>query len=183
MPSPPSWNVVITLVPGPHHLSDVLGALDRFGRFSATSFKDVCVGQVGDVPAMLEGIAHARAVQKGWSLAIGHVVPVETTFLFEPDQLAEEANRELARLWERLPEGSVCVRVKRRGLAGRVHSQEVERAVADHVITLAENAGKRLSVSLSDPDCTIVIETLDRVAGIGLVTREQRDRYPFTEVR
>jgi tRNA(Ser,Leu) C12 N-acetylase TAN1 len=183
MSSTPSWNVVITLVPGPHHLSDVLGALDRFGRFTPTSFKDVCVGQVSDVPTLLEAIARARALEKSWGLAVGHVVPVELTFAFEPDRLAEEAGRQVQRLWDRVPEGSMWVRVKRRGLAGQVHSQQVEQAVADQVMTLAEQTGKKLSVSLADPDCTIVIETLDRVAGIGLITREQRERYPFTAVK
>jgi tRNA(Ser,Leu) C12 N-acetylase TAN1 len=72
--------------------------------------------------------------------------------------------------------------VKRRGLAGQVHSQQVEQAVAEHIMTMAESAGKRLSVSLSDPDCTIVVETLDTIAGIGLITRAQRERYPFIAV-
>jgi tRNA(Ser,Leu) C12 N-acetylase TAN1 len=178
-----SWNVVITLVPGPHHFSEVLGALARFGRFGPTSFKDVLVGQVPDMPAMLEAIERARTLEKSWGLAVGHVVPVEVTFAFDPDRLAEEAGRQLQRLWHRVPEGSMWVRVKRRGLAGQVHSQQVEQAVADQVMTLAEQSGKKLSVSLADPDCTIVIETLDQVAGLGLVTREQRERYPFMSVK
>jgi tRNA(Ser,Leu) C12 N-acetylase TAN1 len=176
------WNVVLTVVPGPRHVSEVLGALARFGRFSPTSFKDVCVGRVSDVPAMLEAIGEARALQKDWGLAVGHVVPVETTFAFEPDRLADEVKRHAQRLFEGLPEGSLCVRVKRRGLAGQVHSQQVEQAVAEHIMTMAESAGKRLSVSLSDPDCTIVVETLDTIAGIGLITRAQRERYPFIAV-
>jgi tRNA(Ser,Leu) C12 N-acetylase TAN1 len=183
MASVTDWNVILTVVPGPRHVSEVLGALARFGRFSATSFKDVCVGRVSDVPAMLEAIAHARALEKDWGLAVGHVVPVESTFAFEPDRLADEVKRQAQHCFERLPEGSVCVRVKRRGLAGRVHSQLVEQAVADHIMTMAESACKRLSVSLSDPDCTIVIETLEAVAGIGLITRAQRERYPFMAVR
>jgi tRNA(Ser,Leu) C12 N-acetylase TAN1 len=183
MPSTSTWNVVVTLVPGPHHFSDVLGALARFGRFSPTAFKDVCVGQVSDVRAMLEAIARARTLEKSWGLAVGHVVPVELTFSFEPDRLTEEAGEQLQQLWDRVPEGSMWVRVKRRGLAGQVHSQQVEQALADQVMTLAERTGKKLSVSLADPDCTIVIETLDTVAGIGLITREQRERYPFTAVK
>jgi tRNA(Ser,Leu) C12 N-acetylase TAN1 len=177
------WNVIVTVVPGPRHVSEVLGALARFGRFSPTSFNDVCVGRVSDVPATLEAIGHARALQKDWGLAVGHVVFVETTFAFEPDRLVDEVKRRAQPLCERVPEGSVCVRVKRRGLAGRVHSQQVEQAIAEHIITMAESAGKRLSVSLSDPDYVIVIETLDAVAGIGLITRAQRERYPFMAVR
>jgi tRNA(Ser,Leu) C12 N-acetylase TAN1 len=50
-------------------------------------------------------------------------------------------------------------------------------------MTLAEQTGKKLSVSLADPDCTIVIETLDTLAGIGLIAREQRERYPFMSVK
>jgi tRNA(Ser,Leu) C12 N-acetylase TAN1 len=183
MVSTSSWNVVVTLVPGPHHFSDVLGALARFGRFSATDFKDVLVGQVADLPAMLEAIARARTLEKSWGLAVGHVVPVEATFTFDPDRLAEEAWRQLQRLWERIPDGSMWVRVKRRGLAGQVHSQQVEHAIADQIMALAEQTGKRLGVCLEDPDCTIVIETLDRLAGIGLITREQRVRYPFVAIR
>jgi tRNA(Ser,Leu) C12 N-acetylase TAN1 len=177
------WNVVLTVVPGLRHVSEVLGAVARFGRFAPTSFKDVCVGRVADVPALLEAIGQARAQQKEWALAVGHVVPVEISFVFAPEQLADEVKRQGQRLWERLPEGSVCVRVKRRGLAGQVHSQQVEQTVADAIMTMAETAGKRLTVSLSDPDCTIVIETLDTVAGIGLITRAQRERYPFMQVR
>jgi len=40
-----------------------------------------------------------------------------------------------------------------------------------------------LRTDFDDPDYLVVAETLGEEGGVGLVTREQRSRYPFVEAR
>jgi tRNA(Ser,Leu) C12 N-acetylase TAN1 len=177
------WNVVVTVTPGPRHEQRVLDALQRFGRFRRTGFKDVCVGNADDVAALLEGVRNAVAAGKPWAHAIGRIIPIEATFPFIPETLTQSLKAAVTPLVPRLADGTFCVRLERRGLAGEVNSPEVERALADHVLDLAQASGKQLGVSLKDPDFLVVIETLGTECGVGLITRELRSHYPFVQAR
>jgi tRNA(Ser,Leu) C12 N-acetylase TAN1 len=177
------WNVVVTVTPGPRHEQRVHDAMQRFGRFWRTGFKDLCVGRADDLGALLEGVRNAIAAGKPWAQAVGRVIPIDATFPFVPETLTESLKAAVAPLAARLADGSFCVRLERRGLVGEINSPEVERAVADHVLDLAQASGRKLGVSLKDPDFLLVIETIGTDCGVGLITRELRSRYPFVQVR
>jgi hypothetical protein len=69
------------------------------------------------------------------------------------------------------------------GLAGRIPTQEIERAVADHLFTLAHAHGTHLETDFEDPDCVVAAETIGDQCGVALITRELSSRYRFVQAR
>ncbi|HTT40692.1 MAG TPA: THUMP domain-containing protein [Burkholderiales bacterium] len=178
-----NWNLIVTIVPGPGHVHEALEHLRALGRFALSSFKDVCVGQVQDVTAFLDGLHAARASGESWVDFIGRVLPIQRTFAFTPESLQERIKEAVTPLLAEMRSGSFHVRLERRGLAGRIPTQEIERAVADHVFTLAQAQGVQLETDFADPDYVVVIETLGEQGGVALIPREVRNRYPWVHVR
>lgn len=177
------WNVVVTVTAGPGHEHRVLDALGAFGRFRATSFRDVGIGHVADVAGLLEAIRRAREEGRPWAGFVARVIPAEQVFSFAPDTLAQQLEEATAPFVARLADGSFCVRLERRGLQGKVASADIERAVGEHVHGLAEQAGLRMRTEFADPDFVIAAETLGTECGVALITRALRERYPFVQVR
>ena len=177
-----NWNLIVTAVPGPRHVHDLLAGLRRFGHFATTSFKDVIIGEVEDPARLFEAVAQARAQSEPWALMLGRAIPIETRFTFSPETLVAQLCEAAGGLLDRLT-GSFHVRLERRGHAGELASPQVERAVADHLFTLAEARGVRLRTDFHDPDHVLVAETLGDECGVGLIGRELRARYPFVHTR
>jgi tRNA(Ser,Leu) C12 N-acetylase TAN1 len=177
------WNVVVTVTAGPGHEHRVLGALGAFGRFRPTSFRDVCLGRVGDLTAFLEAIRSAREAGRPWAGFVARVIPAEQVFAFTPDTLAEQLREAAVRFVARFADGSFCVRLERRGLQGKVASADIERAVGEHVHAAAERAGLRMRTEFADPDFVIAAETLGEECGVALIPRAMRERYRFVQVR
>jgi tRNA(Ser,Leu) C12 N-acetylase TAN1 len=177
------WNVIVTVKAVPGYERDLLGALGRFGRFRPTAFHGVCMGQVADLEAFLEAVRAAREAGKAWAERLSRVVPVERVFFFAPETLAGQLRDAVVPLVARMGDGSFCVRLERRGLAGRLPSAEIERAVGEHVHELAAAQGKRLRTDFVDPDFVIAAETLGEECGIALLPRALRERYPFVQLR
>jgi len=177
------WNILVTVQPGPQHTRPLLNALRQYGEFHQTHFRDVCIGRVTDVAAFLESVRAACETHVDWARHLSRVIPVERTFRFTPDTLVALLKDALTPFAERIDAGSIYVRLERRGLASRVSSPDVERAVADHVFDIAERRGKALHTSFDDPDYIVVVETIDEECGLTLLTRETRRRYPFVQPR
>jgi len=177
------WNVIVTAVPGPAHVRDLLAGLRRFGRFGTTSFKDVMIGEVQDPDVLLEALARARKEGVPWAAMLGRVIPVEARFRFTVETLTAQLQDAVAGMLERLSGGSFHVRLERRGHAGEIPTPEVERAVADHIFTLAQARGMPLRTDFTDPDFIVVAETLGDECGVALITREMRSCYPFVHTR
>jgi tRNA(Ser,Leu) C12 N-acetylase TAN1 len=177
------WNAIVTVKAGPGFERELLGALARFGRFRSTAFYGVCMGRVDDVEAFLEAIRAAREAGKPWADRLARVVPVERVFFFTPETLADQLREAVAPLVARMSGGSFCVRLERRGLAGRLPSAAIERAVGKHVHELAAAQGKTLRTDFADPDFLIAAETLGDECGIALLPRAMRERYTFVQLR
>ena len=175
------WNVIVTVRPGHARQHELLGALAAFGRFHATAFRDVCLGEVADTGAFLEALHAAGASGRTWFAHVGRVIPAEATFAFAPDTLAEQFKRAAAPLVERMDSGTFHVRLERRGLEGKVHSPAVEREVAEHLYEIAERQGKTLRTAFHDPDYVVVGETVGQECGVALLTRELRSRFTFVQ--
>src|SRR5574340_218394 len=133
------WNILVTVQPGPQHTRPLLSALRQYGEFHQTHFRDVCIGRVTDIAAFLESVRAACEIHVDWTRHLSRVIPVERTFRFTPDTLVALLKDALAPFAERIDAGSIYVRLERRGLANRVSSPAVERAVADHVFDIAEH--------------------------------------------
>lgn len=174
------WNVVVTVVPGPAHERELIGALCNLGEFHrAQGFKDVCIGRVAEVEAFLGALAAARAAHKGWAAHLARVIPVEHRFAFGPDTLVPKACEAVDHFVDRMTDGSFFVRLERRGLAGAIDSPAVEQAIADHLVAQLGVHGRMLTVDFADPDYIVVAETLGEECGVGLISRAMRTRYPF----
>lgn len=178
-----NWNIIVTAAPGPGREHHLLRELSRLGEFHPTEFKDVCIGRVEDIGRFLEAIRLAASEGAEWVRDLGRAIPVGQTFHFTPETLAGQLKEAAAPLLQSMGDGTFYVRLERRGLIGQVMSPEVEREVADYLLTLAENQGKRLRVSFEDADYVVAAETLGNECGVALLGRELRQRYPFVQTR
>jgi len=177
------WNIVVTVRAGPQHERDALSALARFGRFRPTHFRDVCLGQVRDTAAFLEALRTALEEQPRWADCIARVIPAEQTLSFTPETLLEALKQAMAPLVTRISKGSFCIRLERRGLAGKVRTREIEAALGDHVSELAAAQGTQLQIDLEDPDFVIAAEIVGQECGVSLLPRAMRERYAFVQTR
>ena len=175
--------MLVTVLRGPGRERHVLRALGLLGEFRGTEFRDVCVGWVEDQAGFLEAVLAAVEAGEPWTSDVARAIPVERTFHFDPETFSGAFQNAAAPLLQRMASGSFYVRVERRGLAGELMSPEVERAVADHLSDLARARGKELRTAFKDPDYIVVAETLGHECGVALITREQRQRYPFVQAR
>lgn len=178
-----AWNVVVTTESGRPRFMAALAGLRRVGEFETVPFKGVCVGRVADVTAFLETLRAAKERGERWAQAIARVIPVEATFSFTPQTLVAELKSAVAPLAARLSSGRFHFRLERRGLAGEVPSDAVERELAEYVYALAAEHAIELHTSFSDPDAVLVAETIGEECGIALLPRALRERYPFVAVR
>jgi tRNA(Ser,Leu) C12 N-acetylase TAN1 len=179
-----SWNVVITAAPGPRNESRLLQGLRHLGPFRRSRFKDVLIGHPMDVNGFLLTLQHARETEEEWARPLGRVIPVDHTFHFTADTLAEQFKQWATPMVNRIASGSCFhVRLERGGMEGQVDTPRVEREVADHVFARAEELGKQLSVSFDDPDFIIAAETLGEECGVALLDRDLRNRFPFVQTR
>lgn len=178
-----SFNVIVTAQPGPEDERVLLRALRQLGQFHPSSFKDVLLGHVADLTIFLEEVRRASEAGEPWAKALGRVIPVEHVCRFTPESLVDQSKPLLASLFERMAGGAFYVRCERRGHAGDISSHDVERALADHLLALAEQGNKPLRVSFDDPDYIVYIETVGDYCGIGLLDRELRQRHRMVHVK
>lgn len=176
------WNVIVTVRAGPGHQKGLLQGLRGHGEFHATDFKYVCYGRVADLPGFLDAIRAAQQAQEPWTQYLARLIPVEQTFHFDADNFVERLKSAVTHFAQRMGSGRFFVRVERRGMLGRLHSQEAERAVADCLIDLLAARGARLTTDFADPDWIVACETLGAEAGVALLDRAMRSGYPFLQV-
>jgi len=177
------WNVIVTIRPGPQHEHEALSALAQFGRFRATHFRDLCLGQVRETAIFLEALRTALEQGARWRDCIARVIPAEQTFSFSSGTLEERLKQAVAPLAARMSKGSFCVRIERRGLAGKGRTREIEAALGDHLSELAAAQGTELRIDLEDPDFVVAAEIVGPECGVSLLPRALRERYPFVQTR
>ena len=168
------WNVVVTSLPGRLHAHALLERLAAWGDFRTSGFDDVCVGQVANLDAFFDALRAADAEGAAWMHDIGRIIPVERAFYFVPGTLSYQFDEAIAPMLERVGGGTFYLRLDRRGHAGEIDSQRVERELADRVLVLARRRGKNLRTSFEDPDYVIVVEIVGDECGVGLITRGLR---------
>lgn len=177
------WNIVVTAQPGRERQRELLQALDDFGEFCATEFRDVCVGRVGDVDAFLERVQSAEDEGEAWIKDLGRIIPVEEVFEFTPTDLEQKLKQAVSRFARRMYAGSFHVRLERRGMAGTIATQDLERAVADHLFQALHGEGKAMRVDFNDPDYVVVAETVGNQCGVALISRATRSHWRWVHPR
>jgi tRNA(Ser,Leu) C12 N-acetylase TAN1 len=115
---------------------------------------------------------------------LSQIVPIEKSFDFDLADFKDRLKEALLPSARELENNSkFCVRVKRRGHKGELSSQDIEKEMAAFIIDALEKDGKQAQVRFEDPDKLIIVETIGNRAGVGLIPREMRERYPFIRVK
>lgn len=176
------WNVVVTA--GRDGYEDAEAALRSLGRVERTRFYNVLVMDVDDVDEFLDKLSAMTEVNPDLTdRCISRVVPVAETFTFQSaDGFRRGAGRAVRELAGELASRSFHVRVERRGLDEVVDSQEAERFLGRQILDALDEQGASAEVTFDDPDAVVAVETVSVRAGVGVLTRERRERLPFLEV-
>jgi len=171
------WNVLVTA----HRRESWKAAqqLKPFVKLRRTAFRDVLVGKVDNVQALLDGAAEQRREapdKPPFVPAYSRIIPVEYVFEFQPENILEKLKRIVKEYAPSL--GKFDVRIERRGLKGKINSQEIKDSLRDFVKQVNPSA----ILDMENPDDIIVIETIGNVAGVGLLKKSLREKYPFVRV-
>jgi tRNA(Ser,Leu) C12 N-acetylase TAN1 len=174
------WNVLVTAREGtPRQLR---GALSRLVRLARSGFRNVFLAHVDDPDAFLAAVAELRAARPmldGW---LGKIVPVERTFPVEPAAFQARLEAEATHFLDRLAGRSFHVRIERRGHKGHIDTHACEQALGAHLWEALERRGAHPVIDFEDPDVVLAVELVGDTAGMALVTRERRTRFPFVKV-
>jgi tRNA(Ser,Leu) C12 N-acetylase TAN1 len=177
---PRDWNVVVTAREGTQRrLRRALWPLVRLER---SGFRNVFVGRVDDLESLLAAVAALRVERPALDEWLGRIVPVEHVFAVDPATFEERLREEAGPFLDRLAGRSFHVRVERRGHKGVLDSHACEQALGAWLWAALEARGARPVVAFADPDVVLAVEVVGDTAGIGLVTRELRTRFPVVKI-
>lgn len=177
-----NWNLMATTAEGKY--TQALGFLARFGIVKPTSYYNVVMMEVREVPELMEFLAREWESQGGRLLLLQRVVPMSHTFNFRDHQAFGMRAAEIVSGWtDRLAGKTFHVRMHRRGFKDQLHSEKEERFLNTAIVEATERSGNPAVVSFDDPDVVIAVETIGNQAGMSLWLREDLQRYPFLHIR
>jgi tRNA(Ser,Leu) C12 N-acetylase TAN1 len=177
-----NWNLIVTTAEGRY--TQALGFLARFGIVKPTSYYNVVMMEVRDIPELMEVLAREWENQGGRLLLLQRVVPMSHTFNFRDTQAFGSKATEILSGWtDRLAGNAFHVRMHRRGFKDQLRSEEEERFLNAAVVDATAQYGNAAVVSFDDPDAIIAVETIGNQAGMSLWLREDLQRYPFLHIR
>jgi len=166
------WNVIITVFQD--GFKRAVRALGAFGTVDRSPYHNVLVMAVDNPAALLEAIEREAVGRPFLYDAISRVAPVARCFEFQSaDEFVERAKSILMEWVPRLAERSFHVRLHRRGFRHDLRTPDAERLLDDAVLEALRQAGAPGSISFSDPDVVIAIDTIDDRAGVALWSREE----------
>jgi len=175
------WNVLVTAYWGRE--KNALRFLTRHGEFRSSGFKDVIRGHVEDKDLFLEKIETMRQENPRRINFISQIVPLEQTFHFDLSDFMDKLKHTVPPYLEKVEGKKFYVRVKRRGHKGEISSQDIEKEISGFILESLEKAGKQAHIGFDDPDAIIVVETIADWAGVGLVRRDMKERYPLVRIK
>lgn len=175
------FNVVATAQRGQEFR--LLRLLRRFGDFTRSGFRDVVVGKVPSTERLLEELLllHERTPSEVSSLS--QVVPIKDTFIFKVDELLDGLKSALLGYIDELAGKRFYVRAIRRGHKGELSSLLIEQALDAFLKEELIKRGLKAEIDFKDPDVIVVVQTIGDIAGVGLITKEMKDRYPFIKIK
>jgi tRNA(Ser,Leu) C12 N-acetylase TAN1 len=177
-----NWNLIVTTAEGKY--TQALGFLARFGVVKPTSYYNVVMMYIPDVPELMEVLAREWESQGGRLLLLQRVVPMSHTFNFRDQQVFGLRAAEVVSTWtDQLSGKTFHVSMHRRGFKDQLRSEEEERLLNAAIVDATERAGSPAAVNFDDPDAVIAVETIGNQAGMSLWFREDLQRYPFLHIR
>ena len=174
------WNLIVTAREG--ELRPVRRALAPLARLRSSGFRNVLKGRAEDVTAFLNGVAELRAGHVLHEHQLGRVLPIERTFRVAAASFDAQLRAETAFLLPRLANRRFHVRLERRGHKGIIDTAASEQALGEHLYHQLEARGELAGVDFRDPDVVVVVELIGDVGGIGLITRELHEQFPFVKI-
>ena len=175
------WNVVVT-----SHMNQgrrLLRELEPLGEFHLSGFREVIIGQVPDVGGFLEILKDYWERKPFFPHLLSTVVPLRMVFPFILENLMPRLKEEALALGPEIGDAPFYARMKRRGHKGELSSLEVEQALDEFLKEELTARGQRCHIDFNQAEVILVVETIHNQCGLGLVTREMKERYPFIKVK
>jgi tRNA(Ser,Leu) C12 N-acetylase TAN1 len=114
---------------------------------------------------------------------LSRVVPIEKDFYFSPENVEDIFKMEVEEFVDRIKPGETfCVRITRRGMKGIFSSQEMARKVGSFIWQKLEERGIKPKVDLENPDKMIIFETLGNWCGVGVISKELREKHYYLKI-
>jgi len=175
------WNAVICV--HEHGFKRAIDVLGDFGEVKRTEFFNVLLMRAENINLMLESL-RARASKHPETLSfLARLIPATHSFIFNSADEFEHKAREIILAWTpHLAGKSFYVRIRRRGFKGKISSPGEERLLDFILLESLDKAGTPGRITFDNPDVIIAIETIGTWAGLSLVNREDRERYPFIKL-
>lgn len=156
--------------------------LKFFGRFHTMGFRDVLVGHLDDRGRFFEELRKGREVRDPVWRYITRAVPIDEVLSFTLETFREALGGVIDGIADRVAPGPFYVRIERRGHKGRIPTPEVEQEMGGRIIAAHERRGHSSRVDFKEFRSIVAVETFGDVAGVGIVAREEVERYPFLKV-
>ena len=177
-----NWNLIVTTAEGRY--TQALGFLARYGVVKPTSYYNVVMMQVRDIPELMGLLAREWESQGGRLLLLQRVVPMSHTFHFRDHQAFGNRAAEIVSDWtDQLAGKTFHVRMHRRGFKDQLRSEDEERLLNTVIVDATTRSGNPAVVSFEDPELVVAVETIGNEAGMSLWEREDLQRYPFLHIR
>ncbi len=174
------WNVVVTCRRGGER--GALRELKFFGRFHPTGFHDVVAGAVEDRARFLDDLRKGREMRDPVWRFVVRVVPIDAVFSFTVETFRARLGEVVDALADRVPPGAFYVRIERRGHKGEIPTPEVEREMDGRIIAAHERRGLASRVDFKEFSSVVAVETFHAQGGVGVVPRDDLDKYPFLKL-
>jgi tRNA(Ser,Leu) C12 N-acetylase TAN1 len=170
------WNVIVSIYQD--GFRRVLRALEKLGPVAPSPYHNVLVMKVDNPVALLTAVEQRTEESPALYDAISRVAPAQRAFEFHSaDEFLDQA-RDILREWApQLAGRSFHVRFHRRGARHDLGTADTERSLDDAILDGLRERGTPATISFTDPDAVIAIDTIDERAGLALWTREDLARH------
>lgn len=175
------WNVVVTSFMNQEYR--LLPELAGLGDFHPSGFRDVIIGKVPDVGQFLETLRRSWDEKPFLPELLSTMVPLREVFPFSLENLEERLREKVLALGPEIGDRAFYVRLKRRGHKGELSSQLLEQGLDQFLKEELGSRGQKSHIDFEAPEVIVVVEIIHNQCGLGLVTREMKERYPFIKVK
>ncbi len=175
------FNVIVT-IGSEGRYRHLLHELAPLGDFRRTEFLGVIAGRVEDTQEFLEALRSRREASVIAFQDLGRVIPLERVTVFQVDDFLEVAREAIRPCIAGIAGQHFYVRLERRGHKGEILSPEAEQALDTFIKEELAQRGETAEVDFDHPDAVLAMETLGDRLGVGLLTKEMRDRYDFVRI-
>lgn len=170
------WNIVISIYQDGFRRA--LRALQELGPVERSPYHNVLLMAAEDPMTVLQRLEQQTEESPALYDAIARVAPAARSFEFHSAEEFKDKAAAIMIEWSpRLAGRSFHVRLHRRGARYGLHTPDVERFLDESVIDALDRMGTPGTISFSDPDAVIVVDTVDDRAGVSLWFRDDLTQH------